>query len=53
MDNKPEFNVVTEVGTFGSLPMKDPTAIPVSEQLSKVNDPRLQAYLKEQGGQGK
>jgi hypothetical protein len=39
---------VSEVGVFGSLNMKDPTANPVKKLMEETNDPYLKAYLAEQ-----
>jgi hypothetical protein len=48
MDEKTTLSLVTEIGTFGSLDMKDPTATPVQDLYNKTNDPALKAYLEEQ-----
>lgn len=48
MDDKTSLNLVTEIGVFGSLNMKNPTASPVEELYHKTTDPNLKAYLEEQ-----
>ena len=40
--------MVSEVGMFGSLNMKDPSANPVKNMIEKTNDPYLKSYLMEQ-----
>jgi hypothetical protein len=50
MDSNTTLNLVTEVGVFGSLDMKDPTVTPVQDLYNKTNDPNLRAYLEEQMG---
>ena len=50
MEEKTTLNLVTEVGVFGSIDMKDPTATPVQDLYNKTNDPALKAYLEEQMG---
>ena len=50
MEDKTTLNLVTEVGVFGSLSMKDPTATPVQDLYNKTTDPNLRAYLEEQMG---
>ena len=47
-DNNTSLGLVTEIGVFGSLNMKDPTVQPVEELMRKTNDPHLKAYLTEQ-----
>jgi hypothetical protein len=42
---------VTEIGTFGSMPIKDPTVQPVTELrevMETTNDPDLKKYIKDQ-----
>lgn len=45
---------VTEIGTFGSMPITDPTVQPVDERkqmedlMESTNDPHLKAYLQTQ-----
>ena len=48
MDNNTQLGLVTEIGVFGSLNMKDPTVNPVQELYKKTDDPNLKAYLEEQ-----
>ena len=50
MDKNTTLNLVTEVGVFGSLNMKDPTATPVEDLYNRTNDPALKQYLAEQMG---
>lgn len=51
---KTTLGFVTEIGTFGSLPMTDPTVQPVDERkqmtdlMNETTDPHLKAYLKSQ-----
>ena len=40
--------IATEIGTFGSLDMRDPTIHSVEEFSNKVKDPHLKKYLEEQ-----
>lgn len=42
-----EMCVVTEIGTFGSMSIPDPTATPVSELYNTTKDESLKKYLKE------
>jgi hypothetical protein len=39
--------LVTEIGTFGSLNMKDPTVSTVKNLMEKTSDPYLKQYLQE------
>lgn len=50
-DQKTTLGMVTEVGSFGSLNIKDPTVTEVdqvNELYKKTNDPYLKKYLEEQ-----
>ena len=50
MEEKTTLSFVTEIGTFGSMDIKDPTAIPVDqiEGLAKeTKDPHLKKFLME------
>jgi hypothetical protein len=42
-----EMCIVTEIGTFGSMSIPDPTATPVSELYNTTKDESLKKYLKE------
>ena len=42
-----EMCIVTEIGTFGSMSIPDPTATPVTELFNKTKDESLKKYLKE------
>lgn len=42
-----EMCVVTEIGTFGSMSIPDPTATPVTELYNTTKDESLKKYLKE------
>ena len=42
-----EMCVVTEIGTFGSMYIPDPTATPVTELYNTTKDESLKKYLKE------
>lgn len=42
-----EMCIVTEIGTFGSMSIPDPTAIPVTELFNTTKDESLKKYLKE------
>lgn len=42
-----EMYIVTEIGTFGSMSIPDPTATPVTELFNTTKDESLKKYLKE------
>lgn len=42
-----EMCIVTEIGTFGSMSIPDPTATPVTELFNNTKDESLKKYLKE------
>lgn len=42
-----EMCIVTEIGTFGSMSIPDPTATPVTELYNTTKDESLKKYLKE------
>lgn len=42
-----EMCIVTEIGTFGSMSIPDPTATPVTELFNTNKDESLKKYLKE------
>lgn len=42
-----EMCIVTEIGTFGSMSIPDPTATPVTELFNTTKDESLKKYLKE------
>lgn len=42
-----EMCIVTEIGTFGSISIPDPTATPVTELFNTTKDESLKKYLKE------
>lgn len=42
-----EMCIVTEIGTFGSMSIPDPTATPVTEIFNTTKDESLKKYLKE------
>lgn len=42
-----EMCIVTEIGTFGSMLIPDPTATPVTELFNTTKDESLKKYLKE------
>ena len=54
MDNKSQLSFVTEIGTFGSLDMKDPTVQAVDQRkdmqalMESTDDPHLKKYLETQ-----
>ena len=41
-----EMCIVTEIGTFGSMSIPDPTATPVTELFNTTKDESLKKYLK-------
>ena len=50
-ENKTSLNFVTEIGTFGSMPIKDPTVQEVTElkDLAETTDnPDLKKFLQNQ-----
>ena len=52
-----EMCIVTEIGTFGSMSIPDPTATPVTELFNTTKDESLKKYLKQNmmntdGGKG-
>ena len=46
-NEKTTMSLVTEVGTFGSIDMKDPTVTPVEELARTTTDKHLKHYLEE------
>lgn len=42
-----EMCIVTEIGTFASMSIPDPTATPVTELFNTTKDESLKKYLKE------
>jgi hypothetical protein len=54
MENKSQLSFVTEIGTFGEMPMKDPTVQPVEKRkelealMESTDNPDLKKYLKTQ-----
>ena len=42
-----EMCIVTEIGTFGSMSIPDPTVTPVTELFNTTKDESLKKYLKE------
>lgn len=46
-NEKTTMSLVTEVGTFGSIDMKDPTVTPVEELARTTKDKHLKQYLEE------
>jgi hypothetical protein len=42
-----EMCIVTEIGTFGSMSIPDPTTTPVTELFNTTKDESLKKYLKE------
>ena len=42
-----EMCIVTEIGTFGSMSIPDPTATPVTELFNTTKDESRKKYLKE------
>lgn len=44
--NKPTLAFTTEIGTYGSMPIKDPTVQPVTEEFEDLEDTTANKDLK-------